>query len=241
MNYDSYNREERYICAHLFRLLHEPADHYRPLREFIGDRVDIDGFRIYVEVALIRDAYHARRCDPVTFVNALVQLVKEQEEVTTCRIYSELLIDLRSPKKTHPREIRLKGQGRLTKDEQKVYGAIQGMFNAKPDILICVGQSLFVYEAKLTLDFDQTQLARTQNIAKVWAKLLHRDLGFLAEPQVEVRTLGLKRHNPTVSWEKVREIADGIYMEQDRTRLALANVIANNMGDNRNSAIRSGV
>ena len=34
--YDEYNREERFICSHLFRLLHEPYDNYRALRKFLG-------------------------------------------------------------------------------------------------------------------------------------------------------------------------------------------------------------
>lgn len=225
MNYDLYNREERYVCAHLFRLLHEPVDAFRPLRRFLGDESDVDGFRIFAEVALIRDAYHERRADPATWMDALVRLVMAQEAVGDCRLYSELPSDLRSPDQTYPRQIRMKAQGRLSAAEQKVYGAIQGMFNAKPDLAICVGDSLLVYEAKLTLGFDQVQLRRTRNIAEVWAQLLYDDLGFRVEPKVELLKLGLSKHGPDISWEKVLGIAKETYSQHDRTLLALRQAV----------------
>lgn len=225
MKYDLYNREERCVCAHLFRLLHEPIDGYRPLRRFLGDGTDVSGFRIFAEVALIRDAYHERRSDPAMWMDALVQLVMAQEAVGDCRVYSELPSDLRSPDQTHPRQIRMKAQGRLSAAEQKVYGAIQGMFNAKPDLVICAGDSLIAYEAKLTLGFSQEQLQRTRNIAEVWATLLYEDLDFKAKPRVEIRTLGLSRFNPTVSWEDVLLIAEQTYAEHDRTRRAIAHAV----------------
>jgi hypothetical protein len=43
LDYDQYNREERYVCSHLFRLLHEPAGDYLALRRFLGDAADVDG------------------------------------------------------------------------------------------------------------------------------------------------------------------------------------------------------
>lgn len=226
MNYDLYNREERYVCAHLFRLLHEPVDDYRPLRKFLGGEADINGFRIFAEVALIRDAYHERRGNPTAFMDALVRLVMAQEKVGDCRTYSELPSDLRSPHETHPRQIRMKGGDRLSKGEKNVYGAIQGMFNAKPDLAICVGGALIVYEAKLTLGFDQVQLVRTQHIAEVWSQLLHEDLDFGAEPAVVIRTLGLSAQTPNISWEDILKIAEQTYPEHDRTRLALAQAVA---------------
>ncbi len=225
LDYDLYNREERYLCSHLFRLLHEPADDFRPLRAFLGADSAIGSFRILAEVALIRDAYHARRPDPTDFMDAVTQMVMTQEDVAGCRIYSELPADLRSPGQTHPRQIMHKGSDRLDEGEKIVYGAIQGMFNAKPDLAICHGESLYVYEAKLTLGFDQGQLRRTRNIAAIWAKLLHRDLGFDAEPAVNIHTLGLSAHGPTISWERILEIAEVTYPAHDRTRLALARAI----------------
>ena len=36
MDYLEYNREERDLCAHLFRLLLEDQPHWGPLRKFLG-------------------------------------------------------------------------------------------------------------------------------------------------------------------------------------------------------------
>jgi hypothetical protein len=226
LDYDQYNREERYVCSHLFRLLHEPAGDYLALRRFLGDTADVNGFRIFAEVALIRDAYHVRHGNPNAFMDALVAIVARQEKVDDCRLYSQLEpAELRTPHLTHPRQIRLKAEGALGKSEDRVYGAVQGMFNAKPDLAICVGNRLLVYEAKLTLAFDQEQLLRTRNIAEVWADLLYRDLGFQARPEVAVLTLGLAKYNPHVSWEDVAIIADEVYPESDRSRWALSQVV----------------
>lgn len=224
--YDRYNREERYTCTHLFRLLHEPSRDYWALRQFLGGDVDVAGFRIFAEVALIRDAYHERRQNPNEFMDGLVELVARQEAAGPCRMYSQLDPDLCTPKKTHPREIRYKAAGKLSESENSVYGAVQGMFNAKPDLLVCLADEFIVYEAKLTLDFDDAQLKRTHNIADVWARLLYRDLGFAIVPRVTVRTLGSARFNPDVSWERVKEIAEATYPETDRTRRALCQAAA---------------
>lgn len=160
-------------------------------------------------------------------MDALVAIVVRQEGVTGCRLYSQLEpAALRTPHLTHPRQIRFKADGSLSDCENTVYGAVQGMFNAKPDLVICVGNQLLVYEAKLTLDFDQEQLRRTRNIAEVWAQLLYRDLGFSSPPEVAVLTLGLARYNPDVTWEYVKQIADEIYPEADRSRRALSQAVS---------------
>jgi hypothetical protein len=226
LGYDRYNREERYICSHLFRLLHEPTGDYLALRRFLGDTTNVNGFRIFAEVALIRDAYHVRHGNPNAFMDALVAMVAQQEKVTDCRLYSQLEPpELRTPHLTHPRQIRLKAGGALSESEDSVYGAVQGMFNAKPDLAICVGNRLLVYEAKLTLAFDKEQLTRTRNIAEVWAALLHSDLGFQEPPELSVRTLGLAKYEPHVSWQDVATIASEIYPESDRSRRALMQVV----------------
>ena len=36
LNYQKYNREERDICAHLFRLLLDDQENWQPLKEFLG-------------------------------------------------------------------------------------------------------------------------------------------------------------------------------------------------------------
>ena len=222
MNYDLYNREERYTCSHLFRLLHEPAESYRPLREFLKRSVSPGAFRIYAEVALIRDAYHARKPHAAPFMDDLVRLLMRQEAVPQCRLYSELPEELSDGSKTHPNQIRKKAGDLLTPGESRVYGAMQGMFNAKPDLAVCLEDEVILYEAKLTLDFDAQQLKRTRNIGEVWANLLYADLGYKKPPNLRVLKLGLAKFSPDVSWEEVSKIADATYGEPDRTRLALA-------------------
>ena len=152
----------------------------------------------------------------------LVRLLMKQEGVSECRLYSQLPQQLSNGSKTHPKQIRQKAGNAMAHDEARVYGALQAMFNAKPDLAICSGQDLFVYECKLTLDFDAAQQQRTQNIAQVWATLLYADLGFPSEPEVHMRTLGLAMFAPDVSWESVSLIAEVTYPANDRTRLALA-------------------
>jgi hypothetical protein len=225
MNYDNYNREERYLCAHLFRLLHEPKDNHWALRSFIGHSEPFSDVRLYCEVALIRDSYFVRKPAAQQFMDNLVRLVMQQEGVARCRLYSELPDALGDPRKTHPRDIHRKGIDALSQQEQRVFGAIRGMFNAKPDLAICFGSSMLVYEAKFTLGFTASQIQRTRQIAEVWAELLHHDLKFAEEPRFEVRTLGMSKHSPDASWEQVFRIAQKLYPPDDRSRLAFQNAL----------------
>ncbi len=96
------------------------------------------------------------------------------------------------------------------------------MFNAKPDLVICVDNTLYIYETKYTMPFDEAQLERTRLIGKVWTKLLYKDLGFEVEPDLEVRKLGLSKsgkladkYKPDISWKKVYEIAKDYWQEDD--------------------------
>jgi len=233
LDYDGYNREERYICSHLFRLLHEPKDDHLALKKFLGLSSRPDSFRIYAEVALIRDAYFARkpnREDVNQFMNSLVRIVMEQEDVRDCPLYTELPPHLCDGSKTHPKQICQKAGRELEGDKGRVYGSIQSMFNAKPDLAICIGDKLLIYEAKLTLDFDSEQMKRTTNIGEVWKKLLFLDLGFDSPPSVQIRTIGLSSCKPTpeISWKDVGRIAEAIYPEEDRTRSVLASIIKRN-------------
>ncbi|MBE7465794.1 MAG: hypothetical protein HS116_20155 [Planctomycetes bacterium] len=226
-DYDRYNREERNACAHLFRLLHEPTNNYHALRRFLGGNQDVAGFRIFTEVALIRDAYYERKHSPNHFMDTLVSIIAQQERVSDCRLYSQLEpIELRTPNITHPRKILFKGASWLSEKEHTVYKSVQGMFNAKPDLVICVGSQLLVYEAKLTLGFDEEQLIRTRKIAAVWSLLLFSDLGFQDPPAVVIRKVGREKINPDVSWELVKQIAVETYPELDRSRRALSQVAA---------------
>ncbi len=220
-NYNEYNREERFICSHLFRLLHEPHDKFRAMRDFLDKEDFKDPFKIYAEVALIRDAYFVRKPNHHDFMNRLVEVVMKQEGVQDCRLYENLPSPLNDAHKTHPKQIKQMAGDVLSSEEKKVYGAIQGMFNAKPDLVICWGEHLWVYEAKFTLDFDRSQLKRTENIANIWASLLYGDIGFKSVPNIRVLTLGFKKFNPDVSWELVAGIAAKVYQKSDNTRIAL--------------------
>ena len=188
--YDTYNREERTICSHLFRLLHESlsnnwqsplglfllklADH-NPDNSLIKDLISTTQFNnigIFTEVAIIRDAY--LECKPKVndFMDSLVKIIMLQENVSECRLYSQLDDPINNPSLTHPKQIRQKADAQnyaLSDAERKVYCTLQGMFNAKPDLAITINNYLLVFEAKLTLQFDDEQIKRTKNIAQAWA------------------------------------------------------------------------
>lgn len=238
VEYDAYNREERAACAHLFRLLHHDlgTDPERsPLAHVVrtlGPRVTIPGDSsglpvqgavVLAEVALIRDAYRRYRSDAARFMDALVGVVREQESTPDARLWSELPPPLSDPSRTHPRDIIRKGTelGLLMASEQKAYRAVRGMFNAKPDLALVLQNAIVVFEAKLTQAFDRTQLARTRNIAQVWATLLFRDLGFAVPPPYAVAKLGSAAAGVDLSWQELAELAALTYPPNDRTRVAL--------------------
>lgn len=240
-DYDRYNREERYACSHLFRLLHEPKDGYRALSRFLDMDVSSGSFRIYAEVALIRDAYYARKkADEEAgistrgigardaFMDALTRELMNLKEVSDCRLYSKLPDELWDGRKTHPKRMLLNGDALLSPAEKSVYGLMQSMFNAKPDLAICAGGRLFVYEAKLTQKIDNKQLDLTDEIWRVWQKVLYPDLGLdpakSCDSERKVIKLGLSASKPDISWEKVAEIARETYPPDDRSRIALENV-----------------
>ncbi|NHQ59515.1 hypothetical protein G9409_02725 [Chlorobium sp. BLA1] len=238
LDYLAYNREERDMCAHLFRLLLEDQPRWRPLKDFL--EIDFNGHpRIYCEAALVRDAYYERkiRKDKVTgkpesadYLKDLCELIAAQEGVAP-DAYTKFSglepEELRQPWKTHPKQIayKLKDAGTLEKPgDIQVYGALQAMFNAKPDLVICVDDTLYIFEAKYTMPFDEKQLERTENIGKVWAELLFADLGFESRPEVVVRKLGLDKKNSQtsgeskysfMSWVKVYQIANKYWKESD--------------------------
>lgn len=242
-SYDAYNREERMICSHLFRLLHENLDQEMnsPLGQILKilfekglrfnngkkelEELKFKKIAIYTEVAMIRDAYHScNKENRIQFMDRLVEKVIQQENVSKCKLYSQLQDILKNPSETHPNQIRRKAKDKgifLSPEEEIVYGAVQGLFNAKPDMAICVDDVLLVCEAKYTIDFDKEQMERTEKIANIWANLLYRDLGFEKEPFYAVFKLGANRFNPDVAWNKIAEIANKTYQEADRTRICL--------------------
>jgi hypothetical protein len=238
MNYDAYNREERAACAHLFRLLHErlaaepDASPLRQVLRLLRPRLKFsagtpelraDGAAIFAEVALIRDAYQHRKSEPGAFMDALVRLVAKQEGVSEVRAWSALPWPLNDPSRTHPTQIAQKGreENLLTEAERRVFGAVQGMFNAKPDLVFVLSSCVIVFEAKLTERFDEEQLARTRKIAEVWSSLLFEDLGFAEPPPFAIARLGDAGTGVDLSWQELSSIASDCYAVNDRTRIAL--------------------
>lgn len=217
MNYEEYNREERDLCAHLFRLLLHDQKEWSPLREFLKLDAVVNP-RIYCEVALIRDAYYIRKPNAETFIEDLCSIIAEQEGINKYIKYTDLSDNIRDPNLTHPKQIsmKLKNSGlSYSTEDGIIYGCLQAMFNAKPDLAICSGNSLVIIEAKYTLGFDKDQLKRTQNIGEVWAKLLYKDLGFDSNPILSVKRLGLSKYNPDLSWDDVYSIALRYLGEED--------------------------
>lgn len=246
-HYSTYNREERALCAHFFRLLHERLSEKgnSPLGKiiqllsqkdlwFINGPVHIQSLPfkkigIYSEAALIRDAYHVRKgAELVQFMDQLTELIKIQEKVDNCPLYSQRNDILGNPTETHPKQIRLKADYNgihLSDGERRVYGAMQAMFNAKPDLLILIDNHMFVCEAKFTEAFDDIQLERTLRIAEVWADLLYKDLGLNEPPVYSVIKLGAASQKPDLSWEEVNEIANSVYPPEDLSRQAFNHAI----------------
>ncbi len=240
--YDYYNREERAICAHLFRLLHERLDDKlsSPLGKFLeklsyrnlvfknGNNslkdLRFENTAIYCEASIVRDAYNNSKPDTHPFMDSLTRLIMNQELVSECRLYSQLPEPLSNGKQTHPKQIRQKASSesiQLSVGESRVYGAMQGMFNAKPDLVITIDNVLLVCEAKHTESFDEEQLKRTWNIAEVWATLLYRDIGFIEPPVFSVFKLGGSIFKPHINWTDILEIVEQTYNENDRTRISI--------------------
>jgi hypothetical protein len=175
MEYIKYNREERDLCAHLFRLLLDDQPNWGPLKAFLK-KDTVHNPRIFCEAALIRDAYYARKPKIKNFMISLCNFIAQQNEITSYTKFDKLPAELQNPTLTRPKQIAYKMENNdfdFKKDDLEIYGTLQAMFNAKPDLVICEGSSLFTYEAKYTLDFDDIQLRRTREIAEVWQKLLY--------------------------------------------------------------------
>lgn len=241
-HYDYYNREERAICAHLFRLLHECLDKKSssPLGQFLNKLftsnlvfrngsttfadLHFDNISIFCEASIIRDAYHNAKPNINPYMDDLTRLIMVQENVSNCRLYSQLPELLNNSKLTHPKQIRHKATSEnipLNKGESKVYGAMQGMFNAKPDLVITIDNLLLVCEAKHTESFDKEQLERTWKIAEVWATLLYEGFGFSEPPIYTVFMLGNEKYSPHIHWADISDIAEHTYNANDRSRIAI--------------------
>lgn len=97
---------------------------------------------------------------------------------------------------------------------------MQGMFNAKPDLVIIVDNVLLTFEAKFPEPFNPQHLQRTRNISEVCATLLYNDLGIKEPPEYSVVKLGA-RDSPDIGWDDILEIARSTYPEDDRAVIAL--------------------
>lgn len=102
--YAKSNREERNLCAHLFRLLLSDHPTYRPLQEFT-DNKDLTEPRIFSEVALIRDAYYIRKPHVNDFLDELCQIIASQESIADYRLFSELPAVLRADSKINTAKV----------------------------------------------------------------------------------------------------------------------------------------
>lgn len=227
MEYLKYNHEERNLCAHLFRVLHEPCNDYQILREFIGEETSFTNFHIFVEVGLIWDAFQQRRYNENQFMNDLIHLIMHQEQINKCKLYSQLDQRLKYPQ-THPRQIRQKARQlnyALTQEEIIVYEALQVMFNTKPYLAIILDDRFVVYEIKLERPFHEEQLKRIEKIAQVWAELLYKDLGYSAAPTYKVLKIGKYRLHPDISWEKIEAMVGKVMPEDDKSLLAIREAV----------------
>ena len=93
-HYTDYNREERNICAHLFRLLLDDQPNWGPLADFI-DKIglsfkDLPNPRVFCEVALLRDAYFARKPDTEDFMIQVCDEIAKIQGVTEYTRFNEL-------------------------------------------------------------------------------------------------------------------------------------------------------
>ncbi|MGB0431979.1 MAG: hypothetical protein ACPGLV_16005 [Bacteroidia bacterium] len=238
--YKDYNREERNLCSHLFRLLHHDLEKGKQstLAAFIrkssaaiaekladSDYVKAD---IISEVALFRDAYKARSPRVNEMMDGICNALAQEMGINDFTTYSKLQAPLNEPWNTHPKQIHRKAEKEsitLMGGNDAFYKEIQSIFNAKPDLCICIGNYLLVYEAKFTEGFKEEQMKRTKRIAAVWQKTLYKDLGFDSEPKALVLKLGGQRFKPHVNWQQVLELSKGVYSENDRSRQAFESAV----------------
>ncbi|MBS4028827.1 MAG: hypothetical protein KGZ58_09330 [Ignavibacteriales bacterium] len=188
------------------------------------ENLHFENIGLFCEVSIIRDAYQNVKSNVNPFMDDLTRLIMKQEKVSDCRLYSQLDKPLNDISKTHPKQIRQKAiweNIHFSEDENKVYGAMQAMFNSKPDLVITIDNKLLSFEAKFTEPFDVEQLKRTWNITEVWATLLHKDLGFSKQPEFTVAKLGARKFNPDINWTDILDIAQQTYSINDRSLIAI--------------------
>jgi hypothetical protein len=94
MDYIRYNREERDLCAHLFRLLLDDQLGWGPLTAFMGVK-SVTNPRLFCEAAILRDAYFARKPNIADLMSAVCDLIALQNTVTNYTPFNDLPPDIR--------------------------------------------------------------------------------------------------------------------------------------------------
>ena len=214
MSYDNYNREERALCAHLFRLL-QNSIHSDPELNFFerflanvapdngGLRRDIDKLsgddlrkaRVYVEVALMRD-------------------VVAQEKI--CESQLARYCDESCPP-----------ERRWSKPQQ--------IISVKPDLAIVLPNLLLVVEVKFTSPFTPKQLKRTECLVEVWREAADgaafKALGLAVTAPAYVVCIGSKEFAddfdyPYADWQALSTNASALFPGSDPSVLALQSAAA---------------
>ena len=145
MLYDTYNREEWSLSAHLFRLLHENlaetpsnsrlAQFLSAVRHAKPDSLPIPkncAGRMSLSIAKSRSSETVFRSDVWrkalhSHMDALVKLIGTQEKVAPIYLYSTLPPEsgLNDPTRTHPKQIALKGSSLFANTtDEKIYGEL---------------------------------------------------------------------------------------------------------------------
>jgi hypothetical protein len=222
MQHDTYTCEERNLCAHLFRLLHEPANSYAALRAFTGwKQGDMPWFRVFLEVLLVRDVYTERVQDRDQFMDNLVNAVAMTGGLSNYTHFLKLPQVLRTSQQTHPWQIAMKMRRigfQPKRDDFKVYSFLQPLFTTGPMLVVCLPGELLLYKVKASGAFDEEQYKRLHRIGAIWREVLYADLGYDAPPGVKIVRLGPGCvAGCDVSWEQVFSIAQEIYPHDDNS------------------------
>lgn len=224
--YDEYNREERALCAHLFRLLHEgliqyPKDSYL---KCIIDRID--------KPNLPEDVRNAWKC-----------IANSEDELRKARIYCEVALirdAVCESRKTSSSLSEVKNYYNQKLAEKpscvgknKLWPEYEGLLSAKPDLVVAFPNLLLVFEAKVLMPFDNNQIERTKDIVDAWKALkiedtdgqekpLWSDLGVSNNAVSKVLKLGRESQKDiSLTWEDIFEVMkDKNFPKEDRTWIA---------------------
>src|SRR5690606_28461485 len=147
-DYLKYNREERDLCAHLFRLLLDDQKDWKPLKKFLR-KDSVANPRIYCEVSIILHGYVARNGEIHDYMHELCELIAEMNEVKNYMKFQNIPEEFQKASKNiySKRKIEKALENYSGDELQKileynqepntsVYRTLQSMFNAKPDLAV---------------------------------------------------------------------------------------------------------